>query len=60
MWENELIMFRFSFCLLIGIFLLLLANLIKSHFDHKELVTVLLRQSHCEEERSSRKEGDGE
>jgi hypothetical protein len=39
---------------------LLLANLIKSHFDHKELVTVLLRQSHCEEERSSRKEGDGE
>jgi hypothetical protein len=52
MWENELLMFRFGFYILIGIFILLLLNLIKSHFDHKELMDVLTRlatHSHSKE-----------
>jgi len=57
MWENELIMLRFSFALLIATFILLLAILLKLYFDHRELVNVLRNlaiHSHCEDER----EGD--
>ena len=43
MWENEIIMFRFAFYILIGIFLLMLALLVKSHFDHRELMDALAR-----------------
>ena len=41
MWENEVIMLWFSFYLLIGVFILLLATLIKSHLDHRELIDAL-------------------
>jgi len=57
LWENELIMFRFAFLLLIGIFLLLLVSLIKSHMDHRELIDVLasLRAPGCQEETEASK-----
>lgn len=53
MWENELIMFRFGFALLIAIFILQLAILVRSYFDHRELVNVLSRlatHSQCDDE----------
>jgi hypothetical protein len=57
MWENELIMFRFGFYLLIAIVLLLLVTLIRSHLDHEELVDVLRSlPTQCNED--SEKEGD--
>lgn len=58
MWENELIMFRLGFYLLILICLLLGAILLKLWIDHRELTDVLKHlatHSHCEEE----KKGDG-
>jgi len=54
MWENELIMFRFGFYLLILICLLLGVLLLKLWVDHRELMDVLRHlatRSHCEEER---------
>ena len=52
MWENEIIMFRFAFYLLIGMFLLMLAFLIKSHIEHRELMDALTRlpAPGCQEE----------
>ena len=63
MWE--LIMLQlFSFFLLMGIFIVLLAILIKEHLDHRELIDVLKNlpvHSHCEEESNPLdKEGDDE
>ena len=60
MWENEVIMLWFSFYLLIGIFILLLATLVKSHLDHRELLDTLKQlpmHSHCKEDPLD-KEGD--
>jgi hypothetical protein len=53
MWENELIMFRFGFALLIAICILLLAILVRSYFDHGERINVLSRlatHSQCDDE----------
>ena len=62
--ENELILYWWGFLLLLGIFILLLAILIKLHLDHRELIDVLKNlpvHSHCEEESNPLdKEGDDE
>lgn len=57
MWENELIMARTGFYLLIVICLLFGVLLLKLWIDHRELIDVLkglAKQSRCGEE----KEGD--
>jgi|YelNatPaOPRAMG01_1025707.scaffolds.fasta_scaffold230701_1 hypothetical protein len=54
MWENELIMFRLGFYMLILICILLGAILLKLWIDHRELTDVLehlATRSHCEKEK---------
>jgi len=53
MWENELIMARVGFYLLILLCLLLGVLLLKLWIDHRELIDVLrglTKHSQCEEE----------
>ena len=63
MGENVAIIIWLSFCLLIGIFFLLLLTLMIEHSDHRELMRALRSlpvHSHCKEESNvSDKEEDG-